>query len=189
MDQNFGKKVVTGISWQFAERILASAVTFVVSVILSQILDPSDYGVIAILMVFIAIADVFVTASETETQGLTVIEAMAASIVPVVIDDDSFRNVVIDDLNGRLFKNKKDYKNIIFSLYDDRKMLNRLSRQARISSSQYSSKYYAERVLDVYNEAIKNYKTNLGLISILKKVGKRNGKEDSSKSENVSTDR
>ena len=32
MDQNFGKKIVTGISWQFAERILASAVTFVVSV-------------------------------------------------------------------------------------------------------------------------------------------------------------
>ena len=63
MDQNFGKKIVTGISWQFAERILASAVTFVVSVFLSRILDPSDYGVIAILMVFIAIADVFVTSS------------------------------------------------------------------------------------------------------------------------------
>lgn len=63
MDQNFGKKVVTGISWQFAERIMASAVTFIVSVILSRILDPSDYGVIAILMVFIAIADVFITAS------------------------------------------------------------------------------------------------------------------------------
>ncbi|MBR0474630.1 MAG: oligosaccharide flippase family protein, partial [Erysipelotrichaceae bacterium] len=63
MDQNFGKKVVTGISWQFAERIMASAVTFIVSVILSRILDPGDYGVIAILMVFIAIADVFITAS------------------------------------------------------------------------------------------------------------------------------
>ncbi len=63
MDQNFGKKIVTGISWQFAERIMASAVTFIVSVVLSRILDPSDYGVIAILMVFIAIADVFVTAS------------------------------------------------------------------------------------------------------------------------------
>ncbi len=63
MDQNFGKKIVKGISWQFAERILASAVTFVVSVFLSRILDPSDYGVIAILMVFIAIADVFVTSS------------------------------------------------------------------------------------------------------------------------------
>ena len=55
------------------------------------------------------IADVFATASTTETQGLTVIEAMAASVAPICIDDESFRNTVIDGLNGRIFKTEDEY--------------------------------------------------------------------------------
>ena len=48
------------------------------------------------------IADIFVTASHTETQGLTVIEAMAASVPVIALDDESFRNTVIDGLTGYL---------------------------------------------------------------------------------------
>ena len=125
------------------------------------------------------IANVFATASKTETQGLTVIEAMSASITPIVINDESFKNVVIDDLNGKVFSNKKEYKNIIFNLYNDRNMLNRLSNQARLSSNEYSSKYYAERVLDVYNIAINNYKINLGILNIFKNRGDKNEKNNS----------
>ena len=112
------------------------------------------------------IANIFVTASTTETQGLTVIEAMAASTPPVAIYDESFKNVIIDDLNGKLFKNKKEYKNIILKLIDDSSYLKSLSHQARISANQYSSKYYSERVLDVYKVAIQNYRTNLGILNI-----------------------
>lgn len=125
------------------------------------------------------LADIFVTASTTETQGLTVIEAMAASTPPIAINDESFKNVIIDDLNGRIFENKKEYKNIVFSLYEDRNYLKRLSKQARISANQYSSKYYAERVLDVYEIAIKNYRTSLGILNIFsqKKVGRDDDKK------------
>ena len=45
-------------------------------------------------------ADVFATASQTETQGLTVIEAMASSLPVVCINDESFNDTVIDGLNG-----------------------------------------------------------------------------------------
>ena len=54
------------------------------------------------------LADLFVTASKTETQGLTVIEAMAASKPPICIDDESFNLTVTDDLNGKIFKNKRE---------------------------------------------------------------------------------
>ena len=97
------------------------------------------------------VADVFVTASQTETQGLTVIEAMAAGIAPVCIKDESFETVVIDGLNGHLFKNKNEYIKIIKKLIDDRTELETLSKQARLNAEAHSSKYYAERVLDVYN--------------------------------------
>lgn len=96
------------------------------------------------------LADIFVTASTTETQGLTVIEAMAGSITPVCIKDESFTNVVIDGLNGRIFTDKEEYLKIMKELIDNPKELDRLSRQARLNAEGYSSKYYAERVLDVY---------------------------------------
>lgn len=100
------------------------------------------------------LADVFATASTTETQGLTVIEAMAGGVAPLCIDDESFRNVVIDNLNGRIFKTKKDYIKDIFELYKDSSKLDSLSKQARINAERHSSKYYAEGVLDVYEQAI-----------------------------------
>jgi 1,2-diacylglycerol 3-alpha-glucosyltransferase len=78
------------------------------------------------------ISDVFATASKTETQGLTVIEAMASSLPVVAINDESFRNTVINDL------------------------LKRLSNQARIAADSHSSKYFAEQILDVYKIAINN---------------------------------
>ena len=102
------------------------------------------------------IASVFATASTTETQGLTVIEAMAASIPPLCIDDESFRNVVVDGLNGKIFKNKRQYKKQVEELIENKEELKMLSKQARRNAEQHSAKYYAERVLDVYKIAINN---------------------------------
>lgn len=100
------------------------------------------------------LADIFATASRSETQGLTVIEAMAASLPVVAVNDESFRNVVIDGLNGYLFETKKEYKDYVESLINDPVKLKQFSKQARINADQYSSKYFAERVLDVYQMAI-----------------------------------
>lgn len=53
-------KVISGLIWKFSERISAQLVTFIVSIVLARILDPSHYGAIAIVNVFIALANVFV---------------------------------------------------------------------------------------------------------------------------------
>ncbi len=107
------------------------------------------------------LADLFVTASKTETQGLTVIEAMAASIPVIAIDDESFNTVIVDDLNGKIFKNKRQYKMIMSDLIEDKEKRKRLSTQARISAEVHSSKYFAEKVLDVYKKALgEEYKIN-----------------------------
>ena len=115
------------------------------------------------------IADLFATASRSETQGLTVVEAMAAELPVVCVNDDSFKIVVIDDLNGKLFDNKKEYIKIINNLITDRDLLLRLGKQARISAEPYSSKYFAERVLDVYKKAIGPKKRKRSLFSRFKK--------------------
>lgn len=116
------------------------------------------------------LANVFATASTSETQGLTVIEACAASLPPICINDESFTNVVIDDLNGKIFNTKKEYIKIIENLILDKQTLKRLSNQARISSETYSSKYYASRVLDVYKKAIENSDRKKGLFGKIKEI-------------------
>lgn len=52
--------VLSNFIWRFAERCGAQLVSFVVSVILARILAPKDYGMIALVTVFIAILQVFV---------------------------------------------------------------------------------------------------------------------------------
>ena len=101
------------------------------------------------------IADVFATASHTETQGLTVIEAMAASLPVVCIDDESFTDTIIHNLNGLIFRHRREYQKHITTLFQDKNLRQKLSSQARISAETHSSKYFAEQILDVYRIAIK----------------------------------
>ena len=101
------------------------------------------------------LANCFATASHTETQGLTVIEAMAAGIPVVCLDDESFNTVVIEGECGYLFKDKKKYKNSIIKLMNDKENAIKMGRTALIESDKYSAKYYAESVMKVYEIALK----------------------------------
>lgn len=107
---------------------------------------------------YYAISNIFVTASVTETQGLTVIEAMAASIPVVCIDDESFKDAVIDGLNGKVFRNDNEYVNAIENLYKNKEQYKIMCKQARITAESHSLKYYAEKILDVYNITINGSK-------------------------------
>lgn len=61
MDNNIGKRVISGFIWKFGERITAQLISLVVSIVLARLLTPTDYGIVAMVMVFIAIANVFVS--------------------------------------------------------------------------------------------------------------------------------
>ncbi len=60
MTSTTGKKISSNMIWRLLERIGAHGVSFVVSIVLARILDPSVYGTIALVMVFITILQVFV---------------------------------------------------------------------------------------------------------------------------------
>lgn len=53
-------KVISSLIWKFLERGGVQGVQFVLSIILARLVTPEDYGVIAILLVFIQIATVFI---------------------------------------------------------------------------------------------------------------------------------
>lgn len=59
-----GKKkfsIFSGFFWKFNEQITSQLVSFVVSIILARILAPKEYGIVALVNVFIVIMEVFVT--------------------------------------------------------------------------------------------------------------------------------
>ena len=121
---------------------------------------------------YYCLANVFATASKTETQGLTVIEAMAASLPIVCVDDDSFNKVVINGENGFLFNEKAEYEEDINTLIKEKYKLDSFSKQARRTADSYSLKYYADKILDVYNLALIGHKNDKKLVDKIKDVMK-----------------
>ena len=101
-------------------------------------------------------ANAFITASHFETQGLTVIEAMASSLPAICITDESFNSTVVDGLNGYIFNSKKECADQIVKIMNSKKLQTELARGARSSAEMHSSKHFAEKVLDVYKIAIEN---------------------------------
>ena len=61
MKENSVKKAaISGMLWKFLERCSAQIIGLLVSIILARILDPEEFGIVAITMIFISLADVFI---------------------------------------------------------------------------------------------------------------------------------
>jgi len=52
--------VIYGLIWKFAERIGIQGIQFIIQIILARLLFPKDYAVVALIVVFISIASIFV---------------------------------------------------------------------------------------------------------------------------------
>ena len=56
----FKHSIISGIFWQGLERIGSQGISFVISIVLARLLAPKDFGVIALMMVFITLCNVVV---------------------------------------------------------------------------------------------------------------------------------
>ena len=54
-------KTYTNFFWKFLEQTLGQFVSLVVSIVLARILLPEDYGVVTVVLIFIAVCDVFIS--------------------------------------------------------------------------------------------------------------------------------
>ena len=60
MEKNLRTKITNGVFWQGLERVGSYGIGFVVSIVLARRLSPEEFGVIAIMMVFITLSNVFI---------------------------------------------------------------------------------------------------------------------------------
>lgn len=56
----FRSKTIKGILWSAIDKVGVKAIAFIVSIVIARILTPSDYGVVGMILVFIAIANIFI---------------------------------------------------------------------------------------------------------------------------------
>mgnify|MGYP003305672363 CR=1 FL=1 len=52
--------ILSGFIWKLLERSGLSIIHFVVQIVLARLLDPELYGVLSIMLVFVAIAEMFI---------------------------------------------------------------------------------------------------------------------------------
>ena len=116
------------------------------------------------------IADIFVTASKSETQGLTVIEAMAANLPVICADDESFNCFIKNGINGYLFDTEAEYIKYVQELSNNSEKLKSIGASARITSELYSINVFANNILEVYKTAIKDYNNKKSIFKRIKGI-------------------
>lgn len=60
MSDQLKPKVISGVFWRMSEQIGAQGVTFVISIVLARLLEPKEFGIIALVTVFIALSRCFI---------------------------------------------------------------------------------------------------------------------------------
>ena len=57
MSESLKNKTVKGVGWSFIDNLSSSGITFLVGLVLARLLTPSEYGIMAILTIFIAVSN------------------------------------------------------------------------------------------------------------------------------------
>ena len=103
--------------------------------------------------------DLFVSASISETQGMTYAEALAGGIPLLCRRDGCLEQVVTDGENGWQYDKKEDY---LMRIQEWKGMgenaRSRMQNKAAISAEKFSSGNFAERVEKIYEQQIRKYR-------------------------------
>lgn len=57
MTKSVKNKAIKGAGWSFADNIMSQGITFLVGLVLARLLTPEEYGLIGIIMIFIAVSN------------------------------------------------------------------------------------------------------------------------------------
>ena len=107
---------------------------------------------------YYACADCFVSASLTETQGMTYIEALACGLPVFARYDDVLKDLVIEEDSGFLFETGQEFADKLTDFMhrsdEERKAF---SKRALEKIVKYDSKVFYSKVLSVYYQAINDF--------------------------------
>ena len=100
-------------------------------------------------------ADAFVSASKSETQGLTYYEAMSNGTLAICRKDLCLDHVIIDDFNGYQYKDFYDFEKFLKIIFSDDKKREELSQNARdYALENFSIDSFGKKCEELYKKAL-----------------------------------
>lgn len=105
-------------------------------------------------------ADIFVFASSSETQGLTVLEAAASGLPLVVVDDPAFSNIALENRNAlKSPLNQKIFALSVIRLLSQPEIRKKFGENSvKIVAENFQSGRLTEELLDYYEKIIQSRK-------------------------------
>ena len=100
------------------------------------------------------LGDLFVSASTSETQGLTYAEALAAGVPVLCRADPCLLGVVRDGENGWQYHDEADFRARLEDFLAHPQNREALRRAARETGEEYSAQRFAQRVEAIYLEQV-----------------------------------
>lgn len=107
---------------------------------------------------YYAMADLFISASKTETQGLTIFEAIASRVPVVVYDDENITEYVEQNVSGRLFKDEAELVRSIEYMLTNPEVKNQMVEEAYKRIERVSCDQFGENALRIYKHVIQTQK-------------------------------
>lgn len=98
------------------------------------------------------IGDVFVSASQSETQGITYIEALASGLPVVAKADPCLDGVVQNDVNGYTYHNKEEFLQALDAVLFHKQHKEKLSASAIQSTEKFSASHFSRNIEKAYTE-------------------------------------
>jgi len=104
------------------------------------------------------LADIYTSASITETQGLTFMEAMASGTIVLARFDTNLADTITDGLNGYFFTDEDSFVDKVERILSfDKERKQTIVDNAFKTVDIYSIERFYENILEVYNRALKKY--------------------------------
>ncbi len=104
--------------------------------------------------IYYQLGDVFISASQSETQGLTYIEALASGLPVVAKADRCLDGVLQDNVNGYQFHNQDDFIKALDSILNTNSKKESLSIEAIKSTEKFSAENFAIKVEELYKNML-----------------------------------
>ena len=101
-----------------------------------------------------AAGDIFLSASTSETQGLTYLEALAAGRPAVCRADPCLQDVIVDGVNGWQYRTPEELERHVRALLADEPARRAMGRCAAATAARFSDQAFALQAAALYRRAI-----------------------------------
>lgn len=129
--------------------VLAKELCIESSVIFTGMVDPRQ------VQTFYQLGDIFVSASTSETQGLTYIEACANGLPLLCREDPCLLDVLVPGENGFAYTCREDFLWALEDMVNDSGWRARAGQRSRLIASAFDKTVFGDNVEDIYHQVVR----------------------------------